>query len=449
MDRVLVFGAGISGISATKLLLSMNLKVLLYEENKNVDIEKIKREIGDNENLEIKTNIFDRDFKDVSLIVISPGIPKTNETYLLMKNKNIPIISELELGFLQSKGKIVAITGSNGKTTVTTLVGEILKKHYEKTFVVGNVGEAITSHVKEMDDNSATVIECSSFQLEDIVKFKPNIATILNFSCDHLERYESYTNYINAKLRIAMNMDANDILVLNYEDDIIRNLSVHQNAFKAKIVFFSSERKLADGFYVFKDSIYLKDSIKTIKLLDIKDLKLVGKHNIENVMASMAIGYYMGVSLSDIVDVCKDFKTLPHRIEFVAEIGKVKYYNDSKATNPDATIKALDCMEGKVILIAGGHDKGIDFGDLIVKIKEKVKYLILIGEAKKIIAAKARMVGFEDIIYADTLKDAVKISKSYANVNDVVLLSPACSSYDMFKNYMERGDKFKEYVKSV
>ena len=299
------------------------------------------------------------------------------------------------------------------------------------------------------NEETKFVIECSSFQLEDIVRFKPHVAAILNLSPDHLDRYANYTDYINAKLNIAVNMDDGETIILNYEDQILRELALQKNMFKSKVVFFSSKRALTEGFYMYDDSIYFKDKTKTIKLLKTSELKLIGNHNYENVMAAMAMAYYMNVPLVNIIDSCKMFKGLEHRIEFVREKNGVKYYNDSKGTNPDAAIKAIDAMDGKTLLIAGGKDKGIDYGDFIIKVKEKVRYMILIGEAKKKIANKARDLNFNSIIFADTLEEAVDIANSYSNVGDNVLLSPACSSFDMFKSYEERGEKFKEKVMSL
>ena len=451
MAKAVVLGAGISGIAASKLLIKNEIEVLLFDNNPKVNIDKIRKKIYGKVNLKIVLeNINDEDLNDVNLCVISPGFPKTNSMYIKILKKGIPIISELELGFLYSKGDVCAVTGSNGKTTTTSLIGEMLKKKYgEKTKVVGNVGVPYSEKVINESDDTKYVIECSSFQLEDIVKFRPKVATILNFSPDHLDRYNNYIDYINAKLNIALNMTSGDVLILNYEDQILRELVLQKNMFKCKTLFFSSKRVLTEGFYMSDDAIFFKDKIKTIKLVKIDELKLFGLHNIENVMAAMAVAYYMGVSFVDIVDASKEFNGLEHRIEFVREKNGVKYYNDSKATNPDASIRAIDAIGGKIILIAGGRDKGIDYGDFIVKVKEKVRYMILIGEAKKKIATKARDLNYNAVIFADSLDEAVDIANSYSNVGDNVLLSPACASFDMFKDYEDRGNKFKEKIMSL
>ena len=451
MPKAIVLGAGLSGIAASKLLIKNEIEVLLFDNNPKISVDKIKKSIYGKTKFRIMLeNVSDAELKDVGLCVISPGFPKTNSIYLKVKKQGIPIISELELGYLYSKGEVVAITGSNGKTTTVELTGCIMRKKYEDLVkVVGNVGVPYCEKVLVEEDDTKYVVECSSFQLEDIVKFKPHVAAILNFSPDHLDRYTNYVDYINAKLNIAVNMSGDDVLVLNYEDQILRELVLQKNMFSCKTVFFSSKRTLTEGFYLSDNAIFYKDKTKTIKLMSVNELKIIGNHNYENVMAAMAMSYYMGVTLVDIVDACKEFNGLEHRIEFVREKNGVKYYNDSKGTNPDATIKAIDAMKGKILLIAGGRDKGIDYGDLIMKVKEKVRYLILIGEAKKKIALKAKSLNYNYIIYADTLEEAVDIANSYSNVGDNVLLSPACSSLDMFKDYEERGEKFKEKVLSL
>ena len=451
MSKALVLGAGVSGISAAKLLIKNDVEVVLYDDNTKINMAQIKKKIYGTAKLKIQLGSLNaKEYGDINLCVISPGYPKDNSIYQKVLSLKIPIISEIELAYIYMKGEMCAITGSNGKTTTTTLVGKMLKNFYkDKVNVVGNIGSPFSESVIGKDDSEKYVVECSSFQLEDIVTFRPHVATILNISPDHLDRYENFTAYINTKLNIAMNMTSDDILILNYEDQVLRELVHSKNLFNCKTVFFSSKRILTEGFYIADDAIFFKDKTKTIKLLKVSELKLIGVHNYENVMAAMAIAYYMEVPFVNIVDEAKSFIGLEHRIEFVREKNGVKYYNDSKGTNPDASIKALDAMDGKIILIAGGRDKETDFGDFIVKVKEKVRYMILIGEAKKKIAYKAQSLNFNNIIYADTLDEAVDIANSYSNVGDDVLFSPACASFDMFKNYEERGNKFKEKVMSL
>ena len=451
MDKAIVLGAGISGIGAAKLLIKNDVEVLLFDNNPQISVDKIKKSLYGKTKLKIKLgDVEDSDLSGVKLCTISPGFPKTNSVYQKVLRRKIPIISEIELAYLYTKGTVCAITGSNGKTTTTELTGQMLKRKYiDKTHIVGNIGKPYSEEVIGKTGDDRYVIECSSFQLEDIVSFKPHVAAILNLAPDHLDRYQRYTDYINAKLNIALNMEKEDVLVLNYEDQILRELVQKKNLFNCKTVFFSSKRTLVEGFYISDNAIFFKDKTKTIKLVRLNELKLIGNHNYENVMAAMAIAYYMEVSFVDIVEVAKEFKGLEHRIEFVREKNGVKYYNDSKATNPDAAIKAIEAIDGKIILIAGGRDKGIDYGDFIMSVKEKVRYMILLGEAKKKIAYKAHDLNYNNVIFVDSLEEAVDMANSYSNVGDTVLLSPACSSLDMFSNYEERGRVFKEKVKSL
>ena len=453
MDKhfAIVLGAGRSGISATKALTTIkNCYVYLYDENDSLNMDSIKKILPDDSTYELRiSNITDEEINQIKLCVISPGFPKYKEIVKRLRDRNVPIISEIELGYIISKGLICCVTGSNGKTTVTSLVGEILKTRYNDVHVCGNIGIAFCEEALITNDQSVSCIELSSFQLEDIKDFKPHVAAILNISPDHLDRYDSYEDYIQAKLNIAVNQTKSDVLILNYDDSVLRELSKKKNLFKSKIVYFSSKQKLAQGFYIDENHILLADGSKITRILALDDLILKGIHNYENVMASIAISYYMDVPLQNMVEVCKNFKSLPHRIEFVRNKNGIKFYNDSKATNPDSAIKAINAIDGKIILIAGGRDKHFDYGDLIVKIKERVKNLVLIGENKKIIASKCKVMNYNNVLFADNLEEATNIAVTYANVGDNILLSPACSSLDMFKNYEDRGDQFKEIVMNL
>ena len=300
MSRAIVLGAGLSGVAASKLLIKNDIEVLLFDNNPKISVDKIKKSIYGKTKFKILLeNVSDEELKDINLCVISPGFSKTNSVYLKVIKNKIPVISELELGFLYGKGDVIAITGSNGKTTTVELTGQIMKKKYEdEVEVVGNIGIPYSERVLSNGDlEKKYVVECSSFQLEDIVKFRPKVAAILNFSPDHLDRYNNYVDYINAKLNIALNMSEGDVLVLNYEDQILRDLVLQRNMFNCKTIFFSSKRTLTEGFYLYDDAIFFKDKTKTIKLVNTSELKLIGNHNYENVMAAMALTYYMGVSL--------------------------------------------------------------------------------------------------------------------------------------------------------
>ena len=452
MDRnlVLVLGAGKSGIYATKLLLTINANVLLFDENENIDKDNIYKILPDYSNYVFKTGqISDVELDEVKLCVISPGFFRYNEIIKRIKMRKIPIISEVELAYLRCNGNICAITGSNGKTTTSSLVCDILKKQYNDVHFCGNAGEPFSKEALNTTIDSATVVELSSFQLEHINTFKPNVAAILNISPDNLDRYNNYEEYIKIELNIAVNQNKSDYLILNYEDDILRELAINNNLFKGRIVFFSSKRVLPQGFYYKDNSIYYKENVKSLKLIDVDNLKLLGMHNYENVMAAIAVSYYMGVPFSVIIDECKNFMPIEHRIEFVRERSGIKFFNDAKSNNPNAAIKAMDAMKGKVILIAGGKYNGIDYGDFVAKAKEKVKKMILVGESKKAIASKCRIMNYSNIAYANDLEEAVDIANSYANVGDNVLFSPACQVEDQMESFEERGKIFKDKVKKL
>lgn len=447
--RTIVLGTGKSGISAAKLLLLSNVKVLLYNSEDETDVNKIKEQFDDIRNIEIKKGILTQeDLENVELCIISPGISPEKDFVKLINELEIPIWSELELGYRFCKGNICAVTGSNGKTTTTKLLGEILKKEFDDVHVCGNIGNPLCNDALKTDDKSYTAIEVSSFQLDDIVEFRPDVACITNFSPDHLDRYKKYENYINSKLRISMNQTEHDVIVLNYDDTIIKSL-IKNDLFKAKQVFISSKTEISEGFYYKKDAIYFKDAGEAKKILDVKDVQLVGVHNYENIMSAMACAYYMGVSMDTIVEVCKEFKPVEHRIEFVRERSGVKFYNDSKATNPDSAIKGLLAMNGKTVLIAGGYDKGANYLDWVKLFSGRLNRLILIGATKKDIAHACTLVHFDDYTYAQDLKEAVKLAASFANMGENVLFSPACASWDMFDNYEQRGKIFKEEVRAL
>lgn len=443
---ILVLGAGDSGIYASKLLLRKGYEVILYDDF-NYDTWKIREAVGTTENFQLVTGKFDiNTIEDVDMIVISPGFPKYSYIVNKIEELKKPMISEIELGYIMSKGLLCAITGSNGKTTTASLVRDILKRHYKDVHAVGFDNTSYSKEAIMADEKSCTVLECSCFQLEDIKTFKPNVAIILNITPEHLNRYNLYEDYIKAKINIAKNLTISDCLILNYEDDVLRELAYKKDLFKCRIFFFSSKRVLAEGVYLKDDYIYLKDRTRNIKLMNVHDSKLVGMHNYENIMAGIAATYFMGVPIEPMVEAIKDFMPIKDRLEYVREKGGVVFYNDSKSTNPGAAIKGIEAMPGKTILISGGQAKNTDFGSFCDTVKSKVRHLILIGESKKMIAAKARMINYNSISFVDDLREAVELANNYANIGDSVLFSPACECYDMFKSYEERGDKFREAV---
>jgi len=448
INTAIVAGTGKSGISATKLLVNHGVKVYLFDENKDRDIEAIKEKTGDSELVQIELGELGEDALSSSqLMVISPGIPVDAPFTDVVRNAGIPIWSEIELAYHYGKGKIAAITGTNGKTTTTALVGEIVKAHNAKTIVVGNIGIPYTELCDTTDDDSDTVAEISSFQLETVIDFHPNVSAILNLTPDHLNRHYTFENYGNVKFSITKNQTMDDVTVLNYDDEHTRAMGE-----KAKehchVVYFSRLEKPAGGVYLEDGDIILEDGDKKINVLAIKDLKLMGAHNVENVLAAVGISYYMGVPVDVIRDVATSFKAVAHRIEYVDTVDGVAYYNDSKGTNPDAAIKGIQAMVAPTFLIGGGYDKGSEYDEWIEAFDGKVKWLVLIGQTAQKIADCAKRHGFNSIIFEENLQDAVAYCHENAVDGDAVLLSPACASWVQFDNYEQRGDMFKEYVRS-
>ena len=448
INTAIVAGTGKSGISATKLLVNHGVKVYLFDENKDRDIEAIKEKTGDSELVQIELGELGEDALSSSqLMVLSPGIPVDAPVTDGVRNAGRPIWSEIELAYHYGKGKIAAITGTNGKTTTTALVGEIVKAHNAKTIVVGNIGIPYTELCDTTDDDSDTVAEISSFQLETVIDFHPNVSAILNLTPDHLNRHYTFENYGNVKFSITKNQTMDDVTVLNYDDEHTRAMGE-----KAKdhchVVYFSRLEKPAGGVYVEDGDIILEDGDKKINVLAIKDLKLMGAHNVENVLAAVGISYYMGVPVDVIRDVATSFKAVAHRIEYVDTVDGVAYYNDSKGTNPDAAIKGIQAMVAPTFLIGGGYDKGSEYDEWIEAFDGKVKWLVLIGQTAQKIADCAKRHGFNSIIFEENLQDAVAYCHENAVDGDAVLLSPACASWGQFDNYEQRGDMFKEYVRS-
>ena len=446
-QKVLVAGSGISGIAAAKLLLDKGGEVLLYDGNDKLDAEKIKKNFDEDAKVSVVLGELKRtDLLGVELSVISPGIPLDAPFVTVLDEAGVPIWSEIQLAYHCAKGKLAAITGTNGKTTTTALTGEIMRSFYDSVFVVGNIGEPYTAHALETEESSVTVAEVSSFQLETIMDFRPNVSAILNITPDHLDRHKTMECYTQVKESITKNQKDGDTCVLNYDDTVLREFG---ETLKINVVYFSSREKLKKGYYLEDGKIVYNDGSKVTEIVDISELKLLGRHNHENVMAAVAISMNMDVPLEKIQEVIRKFEAVEHRIEFVTERFGVKYYNDSKGTNPDAAMQAIKAMPGPTILIAGGYDKHSEFDEWIESFDGKVRYLVLIGQTRDKIAECAKRHGFTDIMYAEDLLEAVQVCASYANPGDNVLLSPACASWGQFKNFEERGTKFKEYVRGL
>lgn len=444
--KIVVIGTGVSGMGAVKLLSNTEAVVTLYDGNEKLDRDEVLARIPDDCDVKLIIGEMPAEvIKETDLLVISPGVPVDSEIVLEFKKENVPVWGEIELAYNFEKGTVFAITGTNGKTTTTTLVGEIMKNYNDKTFVVGNIGTSYTGEVLNTSSDSITVAEISSFQLETIQDFMPRGTAILNITPDHLNRHYTMENYASVKESITKNQWKNskdDYCVLNYDDEELRRFGMTiPNA-----VWFSRKSVPEKGAYLSGDMIRYNDGKKDYEVMSVNDMHLFGNHNYENVMAAIAITVEAGVPLNVIVDTVRNFMGVEHRIEYVCDKNGVTYYNDSKGTNPDSSIKALEAMSRPTLLIAGGYDKHSEFDDFIEAFGGKVKLLVLLGQTAEQIETTARKHGFDKIIRVDNLKEAVNTCAENAVPGDVVLLSPACASWGMFKNYEERGVLFKEYV---
>lgn len=447
--KVLIAGAGKSGVCAARLLQKKGAEIVFYDGKKDTDVDKLLGQLESRDNVKvILGELNDNMFSDIDIMIISPGISIESDIAEEARKRDIPIWGEVELAYQMGAGHVAAITGTNGKTTTTSLVGEIFKEYTENSYTVGNIGIPYTDVAAELTDDSYVALEVSSFQLETIEEFHPHVSAVLNVTPDHLDRHHTMENYASVKLDVCVNQTEEDYLVLNYDDPITRKMAEEPRV-KAKVIYFSRNEELSEGVYQKGNAIFLKTEGEEKRVIDISELVLLGAHNVENYMAGIAITYYMGIPMEVIVKVLKTFKGVAHRIEFVDEIGGVAYYNDSKGTNPDAAIKGIQAMNRRTVLIGGGYDKGVPFDDWIKAFDGKVKKLVLLGQTRDIIADTARRNGFDDIIFVESLEEAVNVCASEAEPGDAVLLSPACASWGMFDNYEQRGDMFKDYVRRL
>ena len=447
--KVLIVGTGKSGINAGRLLLEKGAEIVFYDDNVSLDVEKLLGNFKSGSDIKVVLGeVNDKILSDIDLMVISPGVAIDSVVANTVRENNIPIWSEIELAYQAGAGHLAAITGTNGKTTTTSLVGEIFKYYTDNNFTVGNIGIPYTEVALKMNDDSYTVAEVSSFQLETIVDFKPHVSAVLNVTPDHLDRHYTMDNYASVKLDVCRNQTEDDYLILNYDDEITKAMAQDERV-QAKVVYFSRLHSLEEGVCLKDEAIVICENGQEVKVIDLADLRLLGAHNIENYMAGMAVAYYMGIPLDDIVATMKAFKGVAHRIEFVNEINGVAYYNDSKGTNPDAAIKGIQAMNRKTVLIGGGYDKGVPFDEWIQAFGDKVKKLVLLGQTAEMIADTAKKYGFTEVVFANDLKEAVDIASNVAEPGEAVLLSPACASWGMFDNYEQRGDMFKEFVNQL
>lgn len=445
--KVLLVGLAKTGVSTIKHLDKLGAQIIVNDIKSKEQLKDILIDLSDLKNVEYILGYHPQNIDDIDMVIVSPGVPLDLPFILKIKEKNIEMIGEVELAYrLSNSPTYIGITGTNGKTTTTSIVGEIFKTAKVDTYIVGNIGNPVIDTVGIANEKSVLVTELSSFQLESIDTFKPKVSAILNFTEDHMNRHHTMENYINAKSNIYKNQDINDFCILNYDDERVRELS---EKIKAKIIFFSRKEKLEDGIYLDENENIVINIDQKITLLNKKELSLPGNHNLENCLAAIGITYVSNIDLEVIKEVLRTFAAVSHRQEFVKSINDVMFVNDSKGTNPDSTIKAIESYDRPIVLIAGGKDKGSRFDELLEKSKGKVKSLVLIGETAPIIEKCAKEKGFEHIYIVNDMKEAVQTSYNIAVKNDVVLLSPACASWDMYKSFEVRGDDFKNNVNSL
>ena len=444
---ILVAGCGVSGIAAAALLSKVGAKPVLFDTNDKLKKEDVEAKLEKDCDAIIAIGSLSEELEEkLSLVVLSPGIAIDADFVEDFRKKGLPIWGEIELAYQFAKGGLVAITGTNGKTTTTALVGEIMQDYFESVFVVGNIGNAYTKEALYTTDNSVTVAEISSFQLETAHDFHPHVAAVLNITPDHLNRHHTMETYVEVKESIVKNQNKNDFCILNYEDSYTRDFG---SRCPGNVVWFSSKQELKDGLFLKDDIIYRANGRNVYELVKMQDTKLLGDHNAENIMVAIAMCEAYGVPMDSILASVKKFKAVEHRIEYVATKRGVDYYNDSKGTNPDAAIKGIKAMNRKTILIGGGYDKDSTYDEWIESFDNKVKLLVLIGQTKEKIAECAKVHGFTDIVMAETFEEAMDICIKESKPGEAVLLSPACASWGMFPNYEVRGQRFKEIVNGI
>jgi UDP-N-acetylmuramoylalanine--D-glutamate ligase len=442
--RVLVVGLGRSGVASALFLKSHGARVTVSDAKSE---DQLREEIPAllDQGIAVETGGHgERTFQNQDLIVVSPGVPIDSLPVAQARAMGAPVIGEIELASEFLPGRIVAITGSNGKTTTTTLIGEILAKSGLKTLVGGNIGTPAISLVRQATAETAVVLEVSSFQLETIRSFHPAIAVVLNVTPDHLDRHRTFAAYVDAKARIFENQTSDDFAVLNADDPTCVELAART---RAQVFWFSRKGEVEQGAFVKDSQLAFRRGKSDVEIMPIEEVPLKGGHNTENVLAAVCAAVLMGCDPARMGDAVREFKAVEHRLEYVATVQGVEYYNDSKATNVDATVKALEAFPANVHLILGGKDKGSDYTLLSDLLRERVKSVYTIGTA----AEKIRFQIGEAaaVVSSATLESAVRQAAAAAEPGDIVLLAPACASFDQFQNYEHRGRVFKELVRAL
>ncbi len=446
--KILVLGAGKSGVASAEFLAKKGATVALHDKKKikawTEEARSLKEKYGVGL---VRGDIPSWLLDQIDLVVISPGVPTGVIPARYVDRKDGEVIGEVELAYRFMKGRIVGITGSNGKTTTTTLIGDLLKNAGLKTLVGGNIGTPLLSLAESSTEDSWTVAELSSFQLETIKDFRPKIGLCLNVTPNHMDRYDLFTDYAAAKHRLFMNQTPEDLAVLNADDEITSSWS---DSLRAQVTLFSTAKELGEGLFLRGRELVCRFNGKEKILTTRDDMTLRGIHNVQNVLAGLAVGLACGASPESMKETIRKFKAVEHRLEFVDEIGGVKFYNDSKATSVDATLKALEALSeepGEIVLILGGLGKNAPYQPLEELVESNVRKLILIGEDADNI--ESQLGNAAEAIRGSSMEDAVKKSFENAENGDSVLLAPACASFDMFRSFEERGDVFKKSVANL
>lgn len=441
--RVLVVGLGRSGVASALFLKAHGARVTVSDTKTGDELHSEIPVLLDH-GITVETGGHgERTFRGQDLIVVSPGIPLDAPALVQARALGGSVIGEIELAARFLRGPIVAITGSNGKTTTTTLTGEIVTAGGFPALVGGNIGTPAIALAERATPESVIVLEVSSFQLETIHSFRPKVAVILNVTPDHLDRHRTFEAYVEAKARILENQQSADLAVLNADDPTCVAMAART---KAQVFWFSRQKEVQQGAWVLDGNILFRDGAQQREIMLVSEISLKGAHNLENVLAAVCAGALMGCAPGKIRQAVREFKAVEHRLEYVATIRGVDYYNDSKATNVDATIKALESFPANIHLIVGGKDKGSDYTLLNDLLRQRVKRVYTIGAAAAKIESQIKGV---EVVHADTLENALRKANAVAEPGDVVLLAPACASFDQFKNYEQRGQVFKQIVRTL
>lgn len=445
IKKIIVVGLGISGFATLDYYLGKENTITAYDMSKNIDENKIKKYENTNINLILGEN--PTGDEDVDMVLLSPVVDLSQDFVQKYIKRKIIVTGEIELAYKLSKNaNFIGITGTNGKTTTTSMLGDIYKKKDENSYVVGNIGNVALTSVLKAKENANFITELSSFQLESIIDFRPHIALIINITPDHIERHKTFELYKKAKYNIAKNQTKEDFLVINKDD-----VQIDIQGVKSNIIYFSQKEKLENGIYYDNENKVIVSTLfgKKQEIIKRHEINLLGNHNIENTLGAIAVALLDNIDINIIRDGIINFKAVKHRLQLVKVVDGVSYVNDSKGTNVDSTIRAIQAIENPIILIAGGYDKHVDFDEMIKTFDKRVKKLVLFGQTKEKIKNTALKYGFDEIEILDNLKQCVDYCKAIAKKGDTVLLSPACASWDMYSSYEVRGDEFIEIVNSL